>query len=424
MKNNDQQFDETVWVEVMSQVEKTYSLLNKNQEELEEKNKSLKTTQDFLSNIMSSMTDVLLVCDQNGLIIQCNKAFQAQLNYTEQEILGIHFSKLLNLDLDSLEYLERHYNLQDINLDIRVGNSKNSEKYNISCCIREDSRSRMLGYVFIGRPIGELMRAHENLKQTHTQLKRSQDRLVESEKMASLGRLVSGIAHEINNPVSFVYGNVYELSQTFEILKQQILATTKSVPNNVQEIFDDFPQLMEGTVEGLDRIADIITGLRNFSTIYKEESQNIELDSVIKTAILWTQKSHKTLLEIEYNDSKNLNVNANPGKLHQLFVNLMQNAIHALKSIENPVLLIKSTVDNNKVKIDFIDNGVGIEQSKLDKIFDPFFSTRKTGEGMGLGLYICYNIAKEFGGSLSAKINSGKGMTFTVLLPLIGERDA
>jgi len=76
MKNNDQQFDETVWVEVMSQVEKTYSLLNKNQEELEEKNKSLKTTQDFLSNIMSSMTDVLLVCDQNGLIVQCNKAFQ------------------------------------------------------------------------------------------------------------------------------------------------------------------------------------------------------------------------------------------------------------------------------------------------------------------------------------------------------------
>jgi len=120
------------------------------------------------------------------------------------------------LDLDSLEYLERHYNLQDINLDIQVGNSKNSDKYNINCCIREDSRSRMLGYVFIGRPIGELMRAHENLKQTHTQLKKSQDRLVESEKMASLGRLVFSIKgsypYLILRKSAIYYGRIHSLS--------------------------------------------------------------------------------------------------------------------------------------------------------------------------------------------------------------------
>ncbi|AYQ57671.1 hypothetical protein MS2017_2013 [Bathymodiolus thermophilus thioautotrophic gill symbiont] len=424
MKEANQQFNEAAWVEVMNQVEKTYSLLSKNQQELEDKNSSLETTQVFLSNIMSSMTDVLLVCDQDGLVVQCNNAFKTQLNHIEKEILGTHFSQLLNLDATLLLRLKERKNLQDVNLDIKFGDFNKSEKYNVSCCIRRDSRLRMLGYVFIGRPIGELIRAHEKLQLTHTQLKKSQNRLVESEKMASLGRLVSGIVHEINNPVSFVYGNIYELSQSFDILKQQIVNNNKPPEREVQEIFDDLPELMAGTIEGLERITDIITGLRNFSTIYKEEFQKIKLDSVMKTAVLWTQKSQQKPIEIDNNIQKGLFIFANTGKLHQLFVNLMQNAIHALESIDNPVLSIHSIVEKDTVKIDFIDNGIGIEQSKLSRIFDPFFSTKETGEGMGLGLYICYNIVQEFGGSLSAKNNIGQGLTLTLVLPLVGDDNA
>ena len=422
MEEANQKFDDVAWTEVMAQVEKTYVLLTEQQVELESQNKSLTSTQEFLSNIMESMTDVLLVCDRDGVIVQCNKAFEAQLCTKENQVIGTHYTDLIKLDEASLKLLGSNQSVSDINVDIVV--DQVTEQFSVNCCVRQDDRLRMLGYVFIGRPIGELVRAHQDLQITHTQLKESQDHLIESEKMASLGRLVSGVAHEINNPVSFVYGNVYALHQFFERLKQQIIDTTKPIPEDVQDIFDDMPQLMEGTIEGLERVTDIITGLRNFSSIYKEESKRVDLTEIIKMAVLWTQKSHKTNIQIDNLTENGIFVYANAGKLHQLFVNLLQNAFFALNSVDAPNLVITSAVEDNKIKINFIDNGIGIEKSKLSKIFDPFYSTKKTGEGMGLGLYICYNIAKEFMGSLSAKNNPDQGMTFTLILPLMDDQDA
>ena len=267
-------------------------------------------------------------------------------------------------------------------------------------------------------------------------LKQAQTQLVESEKMASLGQLTAGIAHEINNPINFVTSNVKPLHRDIaELYKLQ--ERTESVitangltldeVNKIKTEIDyeylktEINYLLKGIHEGSARTAEIVKGLRIFSRVDEDDIKlaniNEGLDSTI--IIVNNQLNNKIVIEKEY---ENLPlIDCYPGKLNQVFLNLITNGIYAVKQKykdqEGGKLVIKTELSGSDVKITISDNGVGMNEATKNKLFEPFYTTKPVGEGTGLGLSIAYNTIKKHNGTISATSELGSGTTFVITIP-------
>ena len=298
----------------------------------------------------------------------------------------------------------------------------------MNCSSRYDHDGGLVGMVLIGRPVGELRRAYDELNRTHDKLKQTQQQLVHSEKMASLGRLVAGVAHELNNPISFVFGNMYALkrygSRITEYLSEIEAQTADSVKLHqlrkslkIDHILDDMGPLIDGTLEGAERVSDIVQDLRRYSGSQKEEHSRFELSSVIRKAVQWVIKASRVKPEVHYNLPDKLEIEASKGQVHQILVNLVQNAVDAMSDQVQPelTLVCKTTADVTKIQV--IDQGPGIPHQDQAHIFDPFFTSKPVGLGTGLGLYISYGLARDLGGDLTAENHPQGGAVFTLTLP-------
>ena len=210
------------WIEVIHRMDEVYADLVRNQLEIDEKNGALEEAQHFIDSVLSSMTDVLVVCDLDGRIVRTNAAAEA--------ILGVANSDLERLPLRTIFARESHAFVDGLAQrilsnpkvdDVEAALSSNDGTpvlLSVNCAARYDHLGRLAGFVMIGRPIGELRRAFEALDQAHKKLTRTQQQLVSAEKMAALGQLVAGVAHELNNPISFVFGNLHALKRYGERL--------------------------------------------------------------------------------------------------------------------------------------------------------------------------------------------------------------
>jgi two-component system sensor histidine kinase HupT/HoxJ len=430
--------DDQIWVDVIQRMESTYKELVQYQVELEDKNAELEDAQRFISSIITSISDVLIVCDINGNILQTNNSLEAAINRAPDELIGLPLSTLISKKHQSMiaEFPEHIRSGSIIDCEIDLLNSSGEDvPMAVNCSARFDHQNRLSGFVVTGRPIGELRRAFSELHESHEELKKAQQQLIQSEKLASLGRLVAGVAHELNNPISFLYANMHAL-QGYE---QKFQVYIDAIHNNVtaeereklreelkiDRMMSDIEPLVEGSLEGAERVSDIVKNLRNFATPQEGQKQVFDLIPVIERATSWVLKAASVKPEIITDYPVCLEINNSEGHVHQILINLIQNAVDAIEKVSNPQLHISIFIKNKKVEVSILDNGPGITTPDIVKIFDPFFTTKTVGSGTGLGLYISYGLATEqCGGDLNAISHNGcnndrhKGAEFVLSLPL------
>jgi two-component system sensor histidine kinase HupT/HoxJ len=426
--------DEATWLDVIHKMDEVYSKLVSDEVELEEKNAQLEQSQQFIFSLLSAMSDVLIACNQDGLIEETNAALCELVGRTEQALQGTPVLDLL-ADEQSVQRWQqamvhpasRTGAVVEINLRDASGQVV---AVDLNCTPRHNSAGRQVGRVLVGRPLGELKRAYHQLREAHEALKLAQQQLLHSEKMASLGRLVAGVAHELNNPISFVLGNVHVLQRYGARLARYLEAVHQlELPTQVQALRDelridhmvkDLPSLMEGTLEGAQRTTDIVSGLKRFSTAGREEVTQVEINAVVERAIHWVKKGTAPRFEIHWTRGPDCYVTGNAGQLLQVMMNLIQNAYDAVNTPgdKTPQLQIALQRDSALVQLRFADNGPGIAQAHLSRIFDPFFTTKSVGKGTGLGLSISYGIVEQHAGQLTVENLPQGGAQFTVTLPL------
>ncbi|MHC5671990.1 ATP-binding protein [Nostoc sp.] len=289
------------------------------------------------------------------------------------------------------------------------------------------------------------------LQKTLKELQLTQTQLIQSEKMSSLGQMVAGIAHEINNPVSFIYGNLHHAHKyTQDLLKllkiyQQIYSNPPSqVQDQIEEIdldflIQDITELFQSMKVGAERIQEIVKSLRNFSRLDEAEVKQVNIHEGIDSSLMILK--HRLQARHEYPEitvikkySQLPNVTCYPGQLNQVFMNILANAIDALEASainsqttdnqkltkNNLQIQIKTEVIDEKwIEISIADNGLGINEQVRSKVFDPFFTTKAVGKGTGLGLYISYQIIVEkHNGQLSCFSVVGKGAEFVIKIPI------
>lgn len=279
------------------------------------------------------------------------------------------------------------------------------------------------------KSIGKLQEINKSLKETQTQLS-------QAEKMASIGQLAAGVAHEINNPIGFVKSNVESLqgyNDSFaEILHclQQFIASddiferrklnqkiqSLLIDHDINFILEDSIELIKESKYGLERVSDIVSGMKAFSRADNDNKQWFNINNCIKTTLKMVSNQLKYHCEISTQLDANIpNIKINVGKIIQVLTNLLVNAGQAI--LENGKIAVKSSMNNGFIEIAITDNGSGISKENIAQLFDPFFTTKPEGEGTGLGLSISFSIIKEHGGEILVNSEIGVGTCFTLRLP-------
>lgn len=286
------------------------------------------------------------------------------------------------------------------------------------------------------RDAKKLNEQKEELSLLLEELQSAQTQLVQSEKMASLGTLTAGIAHEINNAINYVYSGIHILETKFTEMRpfvgniksldygdKELKAKIKSLVEQRNEIeYDQSQDLIDSMVKnirvGAERTIDIVKGLRTFSRAQEESMDVIDIHDDIDVALLLLKNKIKHNVTIEQDLAKKLpEMHGYPGQVGQAILNIISNALDASSSKEESKIHIQTKVSGEKVYITIKDNGTGIKPEDLDKIFDPFFTTKKIGEGTGLGLSITYGIIEKHNGSIDVKSTIGEGTEFKIELP-------
>ena len=285
---------------------------------------------------------------------------------------------------------------------------------------------------------------NSELENANKHLKETQQQLLQAEKMASVGQLAAGVAHEINNPIGFVSSNLSTLKDylsLFQILldmakKLHSDGATEALKARVDElqafyaqhdldfIGEDIGPLIDESAEGLQRVSEIVKGLKIFSRIDSEESQWYDLNHCLNTTLTMVNNKLKYICKVEKQFADLPKVYFNLGKLTQVFTNLLINAGQAIEVTgKQGVINIATIREGDFVKVRIQDTGCGISQENLEKLFNPFFTTKPEGQGTGLGLSITYGIIQEHGGQIQVSSTPGEGSIFELALPINGLDD-
>lgn len=282
------------------------------------------------------------------------------------------------------------------------------------------------------------------VEQTLQQLQQTQTQLIQAEKMSALGSMVAGIAHEINNPISFIYGNVAPAIEYIEDLLELVmlyqqhhnppdLAIQKHLENiDLDFLIEDLPKLLSSMKMGAERIREIVKSLRNFSRLDEGEKKPVDIHEGIDNTLLILQhrlkaQSDRPAITVEKDYGTMPKIECYAGLMNQVFMNIISNAIDALesdlnqnpKTISDPVIHISTKISpDNFLVISIADNGSGIPLEIQQRLFDPFFTTKPVGKGTGLGLSISYSIVEKHRGKLKCISEVGQGTEFLIQIPL------
>jgi signal transduction histidine kinase len=285
----------------------------------------------------------------------------------------------------------------------------------------------------------QLTLAHQALQAERTrqeqllhELAQAQGQLLQSEKMASIGQLAAGVAHEINNPISFVNANLGSLQRyvaalldivsAYESHEAELAPATRATLAEVRQradldyVREDVPALLAESLDGLQRVKSIVHGLKEFSHVDDAQLQRCNLETCLETAvkIVWNELKYKVEVVREYGGIPE--IDCMPSQLSQVFMNLLVNAGQAIH--EHGRITLRTGRDAGSVWVEVEDTGSGIRPEHLGRIFDPFFTTKPVGLGTGLGLSISYGIVRKHGGHIEARSELGRGTCFRITLPL------
>ena len=287
----------------------------------------------------------------------------------------------------------------------------------------------------------ELQESNEELQVTLDNLKETQSQLVDSEKMASLGQLTAGIAHEINNPINFIASNIkplkldlseiYDIVSSFQALGEEstaedlVSAQAKLEEYDYEFLKTEIESLVGGISDGAIRTSEIVLGLRNFSRLDEDVVKKASPNEGLENTLVLLRNKTKDLIDLEEFYDENVGeIDCFPGKLNQTFMNILNNAIYAVNAKVYPegqkaTIGIKTEKEENDwVTIKLSDNGIGMEEKTKKKLFEPFFTTKDVGEGTGLGMSIVFKIIERHGGKLIVNSRLGEGTEFIMTLPV------
>jgi signal transduction histidine kinase len=283
--------------------------------------------------------------------------------------------------------------------------------------------------------IAMLSKMNEGMQELNQKLEAAHNQLLQSEKLASIGQLAAGVAHEINNPVGYVYSNLNTLRKYVEDLfnvlhkyeclesavpqNNELLESLRQLKKKVDLTFlkTDLSSLVDESREGLTRVTKIIQDLKDFSHVDQTDDwQLANLQNCIDSTLNIIKNEIKYKAKVVKQYSELPEVKCLPSQLNQVFMNLLVNAAQAIK--QEGVITISTGAKEDKVWISVADNGEGIPPEHLNRIFDPFFTTKPVGKGTGLGLSVSYSIVQKHGGTIEVNSERGKGTTFTVTIPI------
>ena len=291
----------------------------------------------------------------------------------------------------------------------------------------------------------KIIEQKDKLQSAYDQLQTTQAQLVQSEKMASIGQLAAGVAHEINNPVAYVKSNINSLEKYIEqyrsllqhhnrlihaISENNHFSELISIKSDIEkfkqeEDFDfiesDINELIKESSDGINRVQDIVRGLKDYSRTADEVMEPIDINQCLESTLKMLGNELKYKCEIDLDLRKIPSINGNTSKLAQVFTNLIVNANHAIKEQGKLSITTKHEQSSglDHVVITIGDNGKGISKEHLPKLFDPFFTTKPVGEGTGLGLAICLGIINDHLGAIEVDSKEGEGTTFTITIPCV-----
>lgn len=309
---------------------------------------------------------------------------------------------------------------------------------------QREKKSRLLAEQLLNDKTRELYDNVLDLEGTLNKLKTTQTQLIQSEKMASLGQLTAGVAHEINNPISYSYSNLSCLAENItELFKlDKYLCDFLTDSNDIEQLrigyqqlrkeidadylISDTPELITDTVDGLERVKKIVNNLKKVSYQGGENLLPFDVNESIKDCIRVLANELKYTMNVKLDIGEEKQLLGDPSDLNQVFINLFINAIHACKdkdkdkdkSKDKGLLIIKSKIVNEEIVITIQDNGRGIPEESLPRIFDPFYTTKPIGEGTGLGLPVSHGIIEKHNGHIDVESIVDKGTTFIITLPL------
>lgn len=411
-----------------------------------------------LSRAVEQSPASIVITDTSGAIVYVNPKFCELTGYTPEEVLGKN-PRFLKSGLTAPEVY------RDLWQTITAGRewigelhnkTKNGELFwelaHISpitdqngtithfVAVKEDITERK-NIDSLRTHLEEQLRARNaELEQSIEQVKRMQSGLIQSEKMASLGLLTAGIAHEINNPLAYISSNLNRFSEYFNdsitLLERwkkfaeearlqdthpSELAELQAEEEQVDVPFikTDFTNLMQHAREGIDRIRSIVDQLRGFSHMSSEITDDVSVERALDDTVIlaWNEIKYKATVEREYGNIPPVRCSA--GELKQVFVNLLVNAAHAIET--KGTITLRTALRDGLAVVEIEDTGCGIPPENLKRIFDPFFTTKTVGKGTGLGLWISTTIIQKYGGTINVESTVGKGTKFTIQLPLSTE---
>ncbi len=441
-------------------LQKTLRALEERALQLEHAQSAMQT----LQTILDSMGDAVVVIDQKGQVLFGNPAAKTLLQ--KNALAESFYTWIETYDVFRADGISP-YGHEELPLSRAIhGESVDGEEIRVvepdtgyaqwlSVNARplqaEQDANKRVGAVAVFRDIGqrkafeeELQRSHQNsqqqaqlLKNTLSQLQQTQAQLIQGEKMASLGQTVAGIAHEINNPINFIHGNLKpaqqalsDLTALIKLFQETYIEPTPAIAEAIAEIdlpflAKDIPNMLKSMQVGTERIREIVKSLRIFSRLDEAEFKKVDIHQGIDSALMILQsklKASPRQVEIcihkQYGKLPLLECHAS--QLNQVFVNLLSNAIEALEGkTDSSKIVIQTECLADTVTIKVSDNGIGIPEEIQTKIFDPFFTTKPVGKGIGLGLSVCYqSIVETHSGTLECVSTVGVGTEFTIEIPI------
>ena len=416
--------------------------------QLAERQKSeaqLEALLSLLGTTLESTADGILALDRSGRVVRFNQRFVDMFAVPDEVIAFWEHERLMQVVqsrladpqdfMQGLEHLCRHADAESRDVFACI-DGRVIERYSLCQPLGVDSVGRVISF----RDITERVRAEEALRREKAEqqtligkLEEAHTQLLQSEKLASIGQLAAGVAHEINNPVGFVnsnlatlhgyVGNLVELIEAYEEAKQGLSAESQASIAVVRErielefLKEDIVLLMKESADGLQRVRQIVQDLKDFSRVGESDWQWADLHKGLDSTLNVVQNEVKYKADIVREYGTLPPVECLPSQLNQVFMNMVVNASHAMGE-ERGRITIRTTATDDAVCIAFADSGSGIAPEHLKKIFDPFFTTKPVGKGTGLGLSLSYGIVQRHHGRIEVDSEVGRGTTFRIVLPL------
>jgi PAS domain S-box-containing protein len=376
-----------------------YEGLNINITERKKMERELKEANDFLMNLIESSVDGIIVTDMKGDILIFNKGAENLLGYKAEEVVGKMNVRTIYQPGVGKEVMDKLRSpdfggVGKLTSFPIIHRKKDGEliEGDLSASIVYDEKGHEIASVGIFKDLRERLGIERELQ-------KMREALLQSEKLAAMGRLTSQIAHELNNPI-------YGIMNTLELLKTEIPPESKR------------RRILELSLSEIQRLAEMLRNMLSFSKPEEEKRRPLKIDELIEGILLVMEKQMKeSNIQVQVSfDPDTPEIMASTNQMRQVMLNILKNAKEAMP--KGGTLFVRTSKKNHRVLIHIQDTGIGIPEEIKDKIFDAFFTTKQKVKGVGLGLSVCYGIIKDHGGEIKVESESAKGTTFTISLPV------